>query len=192
MKSHTSIFICSKLREKIGMHLFAEFSRNHKTSRDASEQTYLSELGRAFVHNLIRNWAGGGDVSVGPEYCDNILPQRREPFGIPSVIPLTHWNQPVSADLENINYIPSVQTKLVRFRYWLHIGLFFGLYGFFFFALLWTEAKSIHEYGQENAKFSCGAKAGNPTSANATWKVIPLTNQDTRFTLSCPLKEPTI
>ena len=31
MESNTPIFICSKLREKRGMHLFAEFSKNHKT-----------------------------------------------------------------------------------------------------------------------------------------------------------------
>lgn len=71
-------------KRRLNKHILGQFLSIGKTAG-----SYLSELGRASIHNLVRDLTEPGDIRVGPEYSNNVFPQRGEPSGARSIIFLT-------------------------------------------------------------------------------------------------------
>ena len=65
--------------------------------------SYLSELRRAPVYNLVIDRTGLSNVSVGPEYSNNIFAKIFETPGICTIVLLADWYQAVMTDLKNID-----------------------------------------------------------------------------------------
>ena len=63
---------------------------------------YLSELWRAAVDDLVIDIGVQGDISVGPEYSNNILLEILEFLWLGTIIALANRNHAIMVDLKTI------------------------------------------------------------------------------------------